>query len=56
MQFKHKLLIAFVLAWFAFRMLIPKLLFTYMFAESLLLLDAGWFIGIIYLADQRKRL
>ena len=56
MQFKHKLLIVYVLVWFALRMVIPQLLFTYMFTESLLLLDAIWFIGIIYLVDQRRHL
>lgn len=56
MQVKHKLLFAFVLGWFALRMFVPRLLFTYMFAESLLVLDAAWFIGIVYLIFQRKNL
>jgi hypothetical protein len=29
---------------------------VYMFTESLLLLDAMWFIGIVYLIFQRKNL
>jgi hypothetical protein len=56
LQSKHKLLIAYVLAWFALRTSLPGFLFTYMFTESLLLLDAVWFIGIVYLVFQRKNL
>lgn len=56
LQSKHKLLIAYVLAWFALRTSMPGLLFRHMFTESLLLLDVVWFIGIIYLAFQRKNL
>lgn len=56
MQSKHKLLIVYVLAWFALRTFVPDFMFTYMFTESLLLLDAVWFIGIVYLVFQRKKL
>jgi hypothetical protein len=56
LQSKHKLLIAYVLAWFALRTFVPGLLFTYMFTESLLILDAVCFIGIVYLVFERKNL
>lgn len=56
MQLKHKLLMAFVLGWFALRTFAPSFTYRYMFTESILLLDAVSFIGVVYLIFERKKL
>lgn len=56
MQFKHKVLIAFVLGWLALRTFAARLIFLYVFTEAILLLDAATFIGVVYIIYERKRL
>jgi len=56
MQVKHKFLIVFIVAWFVFRTMAAGFIYRYMFVESILLLDAVAFIGVVYMLFERKKL